>query len=76
MKNLQKVMLREKVEGEMVLLSEGSSVKESPKDKQASTPCVRGRTFSWGPIFSVKSGPVPGFSGGSEYSVTLEVKDR
>ena len=35
-------MLREKVEGEMVLLSEGSSVKESPEDKQASAPCVRG----------------------------------
>ena len=26
----------------MVLLSEGSSVKESPVDKQASAPCVRG----------------------------------
>ena len=25
-----------------------------------------------GPIFSVKSGPVPGFSGRSEYSVTPE----
>ena len=48
----------------MVLLSEGSSVKESPEDKQASAPCVRGSTFTWGPIFSVKSGPVPGFSGG------------
>ena len=55
----------------MVLLSEGSSVKESPEDKQSSAPCVRGSTFTWGPIFSVKSGPVPGFSGGSEYSVTL-----
>ena len=30
MKNWQKVVLREKVEGEMALLSEGSSVKESP----------------------------------------------
>ena len=29
-------MLRGKVEGEMTLLSEGSSVKESPEDKQAS----------------------------------------
>ena len=34
MKNWQKVMLRGKLEGEMVLLSEGSSVKESPEDKQ------------------------------------------
>ena len=37
-------MLRGKVEGEMALLSEGSSVKESPEDKQASAPCVRGST--------------------------------
>ena len=42
----------------MVLLSEGSSVKERPEDKQASAPCVKGSTFTWGPIFSVKSGPV------------------
>ena len=55
----------------MVLLSEGSSVKESFEDKQASAPCVSGSTSWGGPIFSVKSGPVPGFSGGSEYSVTL-----
>ena len=34
-------MLRGKVDGQMVQLSEGSSVKESPKDKQASAPCVR-----------------------------------
>ena len=26
----------------MVLLSEGSSIKESPEDKQACAPCVRG----------------------------------
>ena len=26
----------------MVQLSEGSSVKESPEDKQASAPCIRG----------------------------------
>ena len=30
------------VEGEMALLSQGSSVKESPEDKGASAPCVRG----------------------------------
>ena len=42
MKCWQKVMLRGKVEGEMAVLSEGSSVKESPEDKQASAPCVRG----------------------------------
>ena len=54
----------------MVPLSEGSSVRESPEDKQASVPCVRGSTCTWGPIFSVKPLPVPGFSGGSEYSVT------
>ena len=42
MKNWQKFLLRGKVEVEMVLLSEGSSVKESPEDKQASVPCVRG----------------------------------
>ena len=35
-------MLRGKVEAEKTLLSEGSSVKESPEDKQASAPCVRG----------------------------------
>ena len=35
-------MLRGKVEGEMVPLSECSSVKESPEDKQACAPCVRG----------------------------------
>ena len=42
MKSLQKVILKGKVEGEMPLLSEGSSVKESPEDKQTSVPCVRG----------------------------------
>ena len=48
MKNWQKFMLRRKVEGEMVLLSEGSSVKESPEDKQACAPCVRGSAkISW-----------------------------
>ena len=36
-------MLRGKVEVEMVLLSEGSSVKKSPEDKQASVPCVTGK---------------------------------
>ena len=41
-------MLREKIEEEMALLSEGSSVKESPEDKQASAPCVRGSTLMWG----------------------------
>ena len=41
-------MLRGKVEGEMVLLSESSSVKESPEDKQACAPCVRGSAkISW-----------------------------
>ena len=44
MKNWQKVMLRGKAEGEMALLSEGSSVKENPEDKQTSVPCVRGST--------------------------------
>ena len=42
MKHWQKVVLRGKVEREMVQLAEGSSVKESPEDKQASTPCIRG----------------------------------
>ena len=41
-------MLREKVKEEMVLLSEGSSVKESPEDKKTCVPCVRGSTFTWG----------------------------
>ena len=41
-------MLRGKTEGEMALLPEGSSVKESPEDKQASVPCVRGSTLMWG----------------------------
>ena len=63
-------MLKGKVEGEMVLLSEESSVRESLEDKQASATCVRGSIFMWGPIFSVKSGPVPRFSGRSEYSLT------
>ena len=41
-------MLRGKVEGEMALLSEGSSVKESPEDKQVSAPCVKGSAkISW-----------------------------
>ena len=53
-------MLRGKVEGEMVLLSEGSSVKESSEDKQASAPVLG----------EAHLGPVPGFSGGSEYFVT------
>ena len=35
-------MLRGKVEGEMALLFEDSSVKESSEDKQASAPCARG----------------------------------
>ena len=54
----------------MVPLSQGKCVKESPEDMQASAPFVRGNTLMWGPIFSVKSGPVSDFSGGSEYSVT------
>ena len=58
-------MLRGKKEGEMALLSEGSSVRESPEDKHPSAPWVRGSTLMWGGgrgIFSVKSGAVPGFS--------------
>ena len=55
----------------MALLSEGTSVKESPQYKEACAPCVRGSMLVWGPIFSVKFGLVPGFSGGSDYSVTL-----
>ena len=73
MKNLQKVMLRGKVEGDMALLSEGSSDKESLEDKQVSAPCVKGSTFmsgGGGAHIFWKSRPVPGFSGGSEYSVT------
>ena len=37
-------MLMRKVEGEMALLSEGSSVKEKTGDKQVSVPCVKGST--------------------------------
>ena len=41
-------MMRGNVEGEMALLSQGSSVKESPEDKGASAPCVRGSAkISW-----------------------------
>ena len=40
-------MLRGKVEGEMAPLSGGSSVKESPEDKQASAP-VSGEALMWG----------------------------
>ena len=48
MKNQQNVVLRGKVEGKMVQLSEGSSVKESPEEKQASSPCIRGSAkISW-----------------------------
>ena len=36
-------MLRGNSEGEMALLSEDSSVKESPEDKQTSVPCAKGR---------------------------------
>ena len=36
-------MLRGKVEGGMALLSECSNIKESPEDKQASAPCVKGK---------------------------------
>ena len=39
---LTKIDVKGKVEGEMVLLSEGSSVKGSPEDKQASAPSIRG----------------------------------
>ena len=52
MKNLQKIMLRGKVEGEIVLLSEGTSVKESPEDKQASVPCSKEvTTFQGGSLW-------------------------
>ena len=44
-------MLRGKEEGKMALLSEGSNVKESPEDKWASAPCVRGSTLIGGPYF-------------------------
>ena len=48
MKNWQKVVLRGKVEGKWCMLSEGSSVKESPEDKQACAPYVRGSAkISW-----------------------------
>ena len=48
----------------MVLLSEGSSAKESPEDNKP-LPLVPGEAhLSGGPIFSVKSGLVPEFSGG------------
>ena len=41
-------MLRGKLEGEMALLYEGSSIKESPEDKQASAPCAKGSAkISW-----------------------------
>ena len=41
-------MLRGKEEGEMALLSEELSVKESPEDKQSSASCVRGSAkISW-----------------------------
>ena len=36
-------MLRGKVEGEMALLSEGPSVKESPEDKQTIVPMCQGK---------------------------------
>ena len=53
-------MLRGKVEREMVLLSEGSSVKESPEDKQASAPCVRGSAkISRGSLWHSTPVPVP-----------------
>ena len=56
----------------MALLSEGSSVKESPEDKQASVPCVTGSTLMWGAHFFCKisaGGRI--FKGGrSKYSVT------
>ena len=74
MKNGQKDMFFAKLEGQMALLSEGSSVKESPEDTQASAPCFRGSTLMWGPIFSVKSGLVPGFSGRSQYSITPTIQ--
>ena len=61
-------MLRGKVEGEKAPLSEGSSVKESPGDKQASALVSGEAHLCGGPIFSVKSGPV------SEYSVTVVIK--
>ena len=41
-------MSRGKLEREMALFSEGSSVKDSPKDKQTSAPCVRGGNLMWG----------------------------
>ena len=48
----------------MAPLYEGSSVKDSSEDRQASAPYVRGSTLMWGPIFSAKSGLVPGYHGG------------
>ena len=67
---LRKSYVKGKVEGEMALLSEGTSVKESSEDKQASVPCVRGSTFMWGAHIFCKIRASAGFSGGSEYSVT------
>ena len=47
-KNWQKALFRGNIEGEMALLSQGSSVKESPEDKGASATCVRGSAkISW-----------------------------
>ena len=56
-------MLRGKVEGKMILLSEGSSVKESPEDKEASVPCVRGSAkISWWVTLALHTGPSKFFS--------------
>ena len=63
-------MLRGKVEGEMALLSKGSSVKESPGDKQASVIFVRGSTLIWGAHIFCKIRASARIFRGSEYSVT------
>ena len=67
-------MLRGKVEGEMALSSEGSSVKGSPEDKKASAPCVKGSAkISWQVTLALYNSFIDSRPAGVQVSETLRM---
>ena len=73
---LTKSYVKGKVEGEMALLhSLRAQLLRKAQKISRPLPLVSGEAHNGGgPRFPVKSGLVPGFSGGSEYSVTPDTK--
>ena len=57
------------------MLSEGSSVKGSPEDKQPSGPCIKGSAkISWRVTLALYTGSVPTFDGSSNARSSLGIE--